>query len=110
MCRSRVLPLLLCRAGDLRKVKLPELLPATTLRSANQLCIWHLVVAADPGGRAYYCSMNENDIWRAAELIIDNHGDRAEFVAYGRIHDMIANGDPAGELVWTQILAAVKQL
>ena len=79
-------------------------------RGANQLCIWHLVVAADPGGRAYYCSMNENDIWRAAELIIDNHGDQAEFVAYGRIHDMIAHGDPAGELVWTQILAAVKQL
>jgi hypothetical protein len=35
------------------------------------------------------CRMNRKDIRGAADLIIDNHGDRAEFVAYGSIVDMI---------------------
>jgi hypothetical protein len=40
--------------------------------------------------------MNQKDIWRAANLIIDNHCDRAEFVAYGRLDDMIVQGDFRG--------------
>ena len=56
------------------------------------------------------CSMNERDIWRAADWIVENHGDQAECVAYDRIEDMIARADPVGAQVWKQILAAVKQL
>jgi ferritin-like metal-binding protein YciE len=54
--------------------------------------------------------MNEQDIWRAADWIIESHGDQAECVACDRIEDMIEAADPIGERVWKQILAAVKQL
>lgn len=55
-------------------------------------------------------SMNDTEIWYAADLMIDDYGDGAEFVAHSRIDDMIAQGDFAGELVWKQILLAVIQL
>ena len=50
------------------------------------------------------------DIWRAANLVIEHHGSDAEFVACGRVDDMIEAGDAAGEATWKRILAAVREL
>ena len=52
--------------------------------------------------------MDQNEIWRAAHLIIDRYAEQAELIACGRIDDMVAQGDLAGEAVWKQILVAVK--
>ena len=54
--------------------------------------------------------MEDLDIWRSAHVLIDAHGDQAEFVAAGRIDAMIAAGDPEGETTWTRIRDAIRQL
>lgn len=40
----------------------------------------------------------DRDIWRAANLLIREHGDRAEFVAAGRADEMLERGDIEGKL------------
>ena len=42
--------------------------------------------------------------------MIRKHGDGAELAAAGRVDDMIAEGDAAGEATWKRILAAVREL
>ena len=37
--------------------------------------------------------VNDIDVWRAANLLIQQHGEEAELAAAGRIEDMIAAGD-----------------
>ena len=54
--------------------------------------------------------MDDKDVWRAAVLIIKQHGDDAEFFAAGRIDDMIERGDPNGEAVWKLIRNAIREL
>ena len=54
--------------------------------------------------------MDEIDIWRSAHLLIKQHGEGAELAAAGRVDDMIARGNPAGETAWKRILAAIKDL
>ena len=54
--------------------------------------------------------MTEIDIWRSAHLLAKQHGERAEFIATGRIDDMIAHSDAAGEATWKRILAAVRAM
>lgn len=54
--------------------------------------------------------MDETDTWRAANLVIQRHGNMAEFVACRRVDAMIQNGDPVGEAAWKRILAAIKDL
>lgn len=39
---------------------------------------------------------DDKDIWRAADLLIKQHGEDVEFFAAGRIDDMIERGDPVG--------------
>jgi hypothetical protein len=51
--------------------------------------------------------LNDLDVWRAANLFIKQHGSDAEFVACGRLDDMIARGDQVGEATWKLILAAI---
>ena len=50
------------------------------------------------------------DIWRCAHLLIQQHGDGAEFDAAMRADAMMAKGDVAGEAVWKRVLAAIREL
>ena len=50
------------------------------------------------------------DIWRAANLLIGQHGDDAEFVAARRADELLDRGDRDGELVWLRIRRAVVEL
>jgi len=47
--------------------------------------------------------MDEIDTWRAAHLIIQRHGNMAEYVAWRRMDKMIEIGDPTGEAAWKRI-------
>lgn len=54
--------------------------------------------------------VSEIDIWRTANLIIQQHGEGAQWEA-ARLGDLaIENGDPEGERVWVDVLKAVKSL
>jgi hypothetical protein len=50
------------------------------------------------------------DIWRAANLLIAEHGEAAEIVAAQRADDMLDLGDRDGQLVWLRIRRAVAEL
>ena len=50
------------------------------------------------------------DIWRTANLLIQQHGEGAEWEAAHRADQAIEKGDPQGERVWIQVLEAVKSL
>jgi hypothetical protein len=54
--------------------------------------------------------VDEVDIWRSAQLLINQHGERAEFVAAQRADQMIARGNPEGEVMWQKILGAIREL
>ena len=54
--------------------------------------------------------MEEIDIWRAARLLIQQHGDGAQWEA-ARLGDLaIERGDARGERVWCDVLKAIKTL
>lgn len=50
------------------------------------------------------------DIWRAANLLIKEHGELAELEAVRRADAMKEKGDMAGRAVWERILKAVQAL
>ena len=50
------------------------------------------------------------DIWRAASLLIREHGDAAEITAARRAGEMLDRGDGEGRLVWQRIRRAVVEL
>jgi hypothetical protein len=50
------------------------------------------------------------DIWRAANLVIQQHGDDAEIVAAQRADELLDRGDCDGQLVWLRIRRAVAEL
>ena len=52
----------------------------------------------------------EHDIWRAANLLIRQHGAEAEVVAAQRADLMLDRGDRDGEVVWMRIRRAVAEL
>lgn len=55
--------------------------------------------------------MTENiDIWRAAKLLVDQHGKDASHVAAQRADGLLDKGDTEGQLVWKRILATVEEL
>ena len=54
--------------------------------------------------------MDKIDIWRAAHLAIQQHGERAAEFATRRITDLTMQGDQAGANVWSEILAAIAVL
>jgi hypothetical protein len=54
--------------------------------------------------------MDDLDIWRAAKLLIDRHGDEARLVAGLRADEMAEQSDAAGATVWRLIRAAVLEL
>jgi hypothetical protein len=50
------------------------------------------------------------DIYRAANLLIDRHGEEALVAAAMMIDLMVELGDPEGRQVWRRIKAAIEQL
>jgi len=50
------------------------------------------------------------DIWRAANLLIGQHGAEAEIVAAQRADLMLDRGDRDGQLVWLRIRRAIAEL
>ncbi len=54
--------------------------------------------------------MDEIDIWRAAGLLIEQHGPRAGYDALARAGDLKAGGDEAGAEALLRIFEAVEEL
>jgi hypothetical protein len=50
------------------------------------------------------------DIWRAANLLIQQHGANAEIVAAQRADEMLERNDLGGHLVWLRIVTALREL
>lgn len=49
--------------------------------------------------------MDEIDIWRAANVLIRQRGDKATLRAAERVRTLLANGDAAGTLVSLPLIA-----
>ena len=54
--------------------------------------------------------INDPDIFRAAKLLIDQHGDDAPIRAAMRADELLDEGDVDGALVWRRILEAIDEL
>ena len=54
--------------------------------------------------------MDNRDIWRAANLLIQQHGPDAVFHTFQRADDMLACGNVAGTAAWLRIYEAVHEL
>ena len=54
--------------------------------------------------------MDDLDIWRAARLLLDQHGSLAVERACDRIHELCAVGDIEGCAVWSRVVAAINEL
>jgi hypothetical protein len=54
--------------------------------------------------------ISDLDIWRAANLLIREHGDDAEIVAARRADEMLERGDHDGQRVWLRIRRAIAEL
>ena len=50
------------------------------------------------------------DIWRAAMLLIREHGENAELVALERHANMLVEDDHDGAGIWSRIRQAIKEL
>ncbi len=50
------------------------------------------------------------DIYRAAKLLIDKHGDEADIIAIKRATKMLDDGDVDGYAVWKRIVDAIKDM
>lgn len=50
------------------------------------------------------------DIWRAAKLLVDQHGEDAPVHAAMRVDSLSADGDIDGAAVWRRVLAATQDL
>lgn len=54
--------------------------------------------------------MNDNDVWRAAHIVMRNHGEDATFVAAMRAEELLMGGDPIGCSRWIKISRAIHEL
>ena len=50
------------------------------------------------------------DIWRAADLLVKQHGGDAAIVAAQRSDELLDAGDVEGQVVWKRIVGAVNEL
>ena len=50
------------------------------------------------------------DIYRAAKLVIDSHGEEASLYTAARSAVLAGEGDDEGAAIWRQITAAVEEL
>jgi hypothetical protein len=55
-------------------------------------------------------TIDDPDIFRAAKLLIDQHGDDASLRAAERADELLAEADVEGSAVWRRILAAIDEL
>ena len=53
--------------------------------------------------------VSDIDIWRAANLLIQQHGDDAEIIAAQRADLMLERADHDGQRVWLRIRRAVAE-
>ena len=58
----------------------------------------------------YYAQMDEKDIWRAAKILIDQHGDDAGTHAAMRADAMLEQDDMEGQAMWKRIVRAIEDL
>jgi hypothetical protein len=54
--------------------------------------------------------MEDIDIWRSANLLIQNHGPDAIKAAAMREVEMLQRGDEEGAIVWQRIILAIDKL
>ena len=54
--------------------------------------------------------IEEIEVWRAANQLIQRYGEDAEFEAAMRADAMIEQGDPEGLAFWKRVLKAVDEL
>ena len=54
--------------------------------------------------------VEELDVWRAAQLLVDNHGSYAEIQAAARADELMEAGDMVGRSVWLRVVAAIREL
>ena len=54
--------------------------------------------------------ISDPDIWRAAQLLIKQHGGEAPVVVAQRADEMVRQGDLDGATAWRLILHAVEEL
>ena len=50
------------------------------------------------------------DVWRAAKMLVDQHGDDAPLHAAMRADELSAEGDMVGQRVWMRIKDAIEEL
>ena len=54
--------------------------------------------------------IDDPDIFQAAKLMIDQHGEEAAWFTSARADELLHGGDIDGAMVWRRILAAVDEL
>jgi hypothetical protein len=54
--------------------------------------------------------IQEIDIWRVANLMLDRYGEEAKAESVKRAEELAADGDLAGVADWLRVLDAVRQL
>ena len=54
--------------------------------------------------------IDDRDIWRAAELLVERYGDGAGAEAEKRVDELLSRGDAEGGAVWRRIQEAVFDL
>jgi hypothetical protein len=54
--------------------------------------------------------IEDPDIWRAAQLLVDQHGDDAALQAAHRADELLEEDDVDGSAVWHRVLAAIGEL
>lgn len=55
-------------------------------------------------------AVSDIDIWRAATLLIRQHGENAEIVAARRVDELWEQEDDEGRAVWLRIKRAIVEL
>ncbi len=55
-------------------------------------------------------TVSERDIFRAAKLLVDRHGEDAPIEAAMRADELGEKGDLAGQMTWIKIKAAIETL
>jgi hypothetical protein len=54
--------------------------------------------------------ISDLDIYRAAKLLIDQHGDDAPIRVAERSDELLGKGDTEGAAIWRAIMAAIEEL
>jgi hypothetical protein len=60
--------------------------------------------------KAFEPVVDDPDIFRAAKLMIDQHGEEAALQAAQRADQLLDDGDLEGSVVWRRIAAAIEEL